>query len=145
MQLWASEFGHLIKSLRTATAIRELCWEPSAAHWPSMKCTRSFWPTVYTIITSAEFKSYSINKVVETKLLFSFSFLCRYYWKHGRENSLPPGISCAFHHVCVVILANHLHKTYEPTQRVPPVTFWQRAVRAWRSERISTGDLEENC
>jgi len=28
---------------------------------------------------------------------------------------------------------------------VPPVTSRQGTIRAWRSERISTGNLEENC
>lgn len=46
--------------------------------------------------------------------LITFQYFNFYFLYHS---SLPPGISCAFHHVCVVILANHLHKTYEPTQR----------------------------
>lgn len=32
-------------------------------------------------------------------------------------SSLPHGVSCLLHHVCMVILANHLHQTNEPSQR----------------------------
>lgn len=79
-----------------------------------------YWSHVHGIPYTGEFETiyicqftgHYVSILNQLTGLYEFYFL--FFWFFS---SLPHGVSCLLHHVCMVILANHLHQTNEPTQR----------------------------
>lgn len=47
---------------------------------------------------------------------------------------IPAGVPCHFHHVCVDLLANHLHQAHEPPEGGECVRLRCSVIVAWDDE-----------